>query len=156
VPLLVLPATSSPSTGGSSAQVRVLDADDPGIGEVVAAVDAGFEGTDEVAARPATRQPRLMRAGLLAMAGAYDDAGRAVGGGSHGPRGTTSELTGIAVLPRARRRGVAAAITAALVLDAVARSVETLFLSAQDDAVARVYGRVGFVRVGTACIAEPA
>jgi ribosomal protein S18 acetylase RimI-like enzyme len=155
-PLLVLPEGSSPSTGGSPARVRVLDADDPGVGQVVAAVNAGFEGTDEVVARPATWQPRLMRAGLLAMAGAHDDAGRAVGGGSHGPRGTTTELTGIAVLPRARRRGVGAALTAALVADAEARGVETVFLSAQDDAVARVYKRVGFVRVGTACIAEPA
>jgi len=29
-----------------------------------------------------------------------------------------------------------------------------VFLSAQDDAVARVYERVGFQRVGTACVAE--
>jgi ribosomal protein S18 acetylase RimI-like enzyme len=77
-----------------------------------------------------------------------------LGGGSHGPRGTTTELTGIAVLPRARRRGVGAAVTAALVEDAHALGVRTVFLSAQDDAVARVYERVGFVRVGTACIAE--
>jgi RimJ/RimL family protein N-acetyltransferase len=34
--------------------------------------------------------------------------------------------------------------------------MRTVFLSAQDDAVARVYERVGFVRVGTACMAEPA
>jgi hypothetical protein len=31
-----------------------------------------------------------------------------------------------------------------------------VFLSAGGDDVARVYGRVGFRRVGTACIAEPA
>jgi len=30
-----------------------------------------------------------------------------------------------------------------------------VFLAAQDDDVARVYGRVGFRRVGTACIAAP-
>jgi GNAT superfamily N-acetyltransferase len=40
------------------------------------------------------------------------------------------------------------------VCDARERGVETVFLSAQDDAVAHVYERVGFVRVGTACIAE--
>lgn len=34
--------------------------------------------------------------------------------------------------------------------------LELILLSAQDDAVARVYERVGFERVGTACIAEPA
>ena len=60
------------------------------------------------------------------------------------------------MLPRARRHGVGAAITAALVADAHDRGVGTVFLSAGDDAVARVYERVGFVRVGTACIAEEA
>jgi ribosomal protein S18 acetylase RimI-like enzyme len=69
---------------------------------------------------------------------------------------TTTELTGIAVLPRARRRGTGAAITQALVKDAKRRGIATIFLSAQDDAVARVYERVGFTRVGTACIAEAA
>ena len=59
------------------------------------------------------------------------------------------------MVPRARRLGVGAAITHALVEDARRRGVETVFLSAQDDAVARVYERVGFVRVGTACVAEP-
>jgi N-acetylglutamate synthase-like GNAT family acetyltransferase len=97
-----------------------------------------------------------MRAGLLAEAGVFDAHGAPLGGGSHNPRGRVTELAGIAVLPRARKRGVGAALTAALVEDARARGVETVFLSAQDDAVARVYERVGFVRVGTACIAEPA
>ena len=34
--------------------------------------------------------------------------------------------------------------------------MRTVFLSAQDEAVARVYERVGFSRVGTACTAAPA
>jgi ribosomal protein S18 acetylase RimI-like enzyme len=134
-------------------RVRVLGPDDD-LGSVVGAIHAGFAGTDEVTPRTARRQPALMRAGLLTMAAAYDDQGAVLGGGSHGPRGTTTELTGIAVLPRARRRGVGAAITGALVEDAHAQGVRTVFLSAQDDAVARVYERVGFVRVGTACIAS--
>jgi ribosomal protein S18 acetylase RimI-like enzyme len=87
------------------------------------------------------------------MAGAYDAQG-AVGGGSHSPRGRTTELTGIAVVPRARRQGVGAAITALLVADARERGITTAFLSARDDAVARVYERIGFQRIGTACIAE--
>ena len=159
-PLLALPADPSPTrqidrrvAEEVTGQVRVLGPDDD-LASVVSAVHAGFGGTDEVTPRTATRQPVLMRDGLLAMVGAYDGQGAVVGGGSHGPRGTTTELTGIAVLPRARRQGVGAAITAALVDDARARGVSTVFLSAQDDAVARVYERVGFVRVGTACIAS--
>lgn len=133
--------------------VRILGPGDD-LARVVGAVHAGFEGTDDVAPRPADLQAQLLRAGLLAMAGAYDECGAVVGGGSHGPRGDTTELVGIAVLPRARRRGYGAAISAALVADAQARGLRTIFLSAQDDAVARVYERVGFVRVGTACVAE--
>jgi predicted GNAT family acetyltransferase len=34
--------------------------------------------------------------------------------------------------------------------------VPTVFLSASDDAVARIYARIGFQRIGTAMIAEPA
>ena len=33
---------------------------------------------------------------------------------------------------------------------------DLVFLSAGDDDVARLYSKVGFRRVGTACIAEPA
>jgi GNAT superfamily N-acetyltransferase len=135
---------------------KVLASDDADLPLVVGAIHAGFEGTDEVAPKPAVRQQQLMERGLLAVVGAYDEQGHVVGGGSHGPRGDTTELTGIAVLPRARRQGVGAAITAALVADARRRGVGTVFLSAGDDSVARVYERVGFVRVGTACIAEEA
>jgi ribosomal protein S18 acetylase RimI-like enzyme len=160
-PLLLLPADPSPIQGFSrrvvadmTARVRTVGLDDD-LDAVVSVIHAGFEGTDEVIPRSANRQVALIKEGLLGMVAAYDEHGRVVGGGSHGPRGDTTELTGIAVLPRARRRGIGADITRALVEDAQSRGVGTVFLSAQDDAVARVYERVGFVRVGTACIAEP-
>lgn len=155
-PLLVLPADAAPVAVSLPAdgEVRMLSADSTDVGAVSAAVGAAFAGHDEVPDRDAGPLTDLLREGLLAMAAAYDGHG-VVGGGSHAPRGHTTELTGIAVLPRARRRGFGAALTAALVADARARGVETVFLSAQDDAVARVYERIGFRRVGTACIAEP-
>ena len=139
--------------------VSVLDADAAPLGEVLGAIQAGFSQTDDL---PETKPERVqrrreqIRAGLISTVAAYDGSGAVVGGGSHGPRGATTELAGIAVLPRARRRGAGVAITAALVEDARARGVRTPFLSAQDDDVARVYARVGFVRVGTACIAKVA
>jgi predicted GNAT family acetyltransferase len=49
-----------------------------------------------------------------------------------------------------------AAVTALLAADARERGVQTVFLSASDDAVARIYARIGFRRIGTAMIAEPA
>jgi GNAT superfamily N-acetyltransferase len=136
------------------AGTKVLAPDDADLPLVAGAIRAGFEGTDEVQLPSPLRQQRQMERDLLVVVGAYDGQGHVVGGGSHGPRGDTTELTGIAVLPRARRQGVGAAITAALVADARRRGIGTVFLSAGDDAVARVYERVGFVRVGTACTAE--
>jgi ribosomal protein S18 acetylase RimI-like enzyme len=150
-PLLVLADPAPARKDGGRAVVLGPDDD---LDSVVGAIHAGFEGSDEVVPRPTGRQRLMMREGLLALVAAYDGQGAVVGGGSHGPRGDTTELTGIAVLPRARRQGIGAAITAALVADAHARGVRTVFLSAQDDAVARIYERVGFERVGTACIAE--
>jgi GNAT superfamily N-acetyltransferase len=157
-PLLVLAeddehhASSGHRGEGPATRTRVLEPEDADLPLVVGAVHAGFASSDTVEPRSAAWQQHLMGRGLLGVVAAYDAQGRVVGGGSHGPRGATTELTGIAVLPRARRQGVGAAIAAALVADARRRGVGTVFLSAQDDAVARVYERVGFARVGTACI----
>jgi predicted GNAT family acetyltransferase len=82
--------------------------------------------------------------------------GTALCAGQHQPVGTVSEIVGVGTLPTARRRGLALAVTAALVADARSRGVETVFLSAGDDDVARIYSRLGFRRIATALIAEPA
>ena len=156
-PLLVL-AESLPPSRPVAADVSVLGADSDLLPAALAAVSAGFAGTDTVAVRSESTVARWRRridAGLVATAVAVDEDGTVVGGGSHVPRGSTTELAGIAVLPRARGRGVGEALTRVLVDDAAARDVDTVFLSARDDAVARVYERVGFRRVGTACLAEP-
>ena len=149
----------------------MLSADDPELSMVRAAVAVGFRqgGTEVGAASIGERdafassqdggggagQRELMDAGLLHVAGAFGPEG-AIGGGSHSPRGDVTEITGVAVLPSARRRGIGAALTAALARDARDRGVTTVFCSAQSADVARVYQRIGFRRVATACIAEPA
>lgn len=61
---------------------------------------------------------------------------------------------GVAVLPAYRRRGVAAHLSGEPARQAIESGVTTVFCSAEDDAVARVYASVGFRRIGTACIAE--
>ena len=151
-PLMVLTrAVPAPPVPG--VEVRLVDAGDPTLGSVDAAVAAGLEGADEVGHGGAPYVEEQVARGTTRLVGAYE-AGDPVGGGSHQPRGPVTELTGIAVLPRARRRGVGAAITAALVEDARARGAATVFLSAGSEQVADVYARVGFTRVGTACTAE--
>lgn len=134
-------------------EIRTLPPDESILGEVTAAVDAGFRESDEVEPPRYRPSAATVERGLLRMVGAFE-GGAAIGGGSHGPRGTCTEITGIAVLPRARRRGIGAAIAAALTADATRHGVDTVFMSAQSDTVARVYARIGFVRVGTACIAS--
>jgi predicted GNAT family acetyltransferase len=96
-----------------------------------------------------------LRAGRTVSAVAFAD-GQPVAFGSHQPVGDVSEIVGVGTLPAYRRRGVAAALTSLLVQDAQQRGVQTVFLSAGDAAVARVYERVGFKCIATACIAEPA
>lgn len=67
-----------------------------------------------------------------------------------------TEIAGVATLPSARRRGYASQLTATLARDALENDVNLVFLSAGDDDIARLYSRVGFRRIGTACIAQPA
>jgi ribosomal protein S18 acetylase RimI-like enzyme len=152
-PLMVLTDLKAP-TIDASIELRVLESEPDVLDAVTAVVDAGFRESDDVGRPKYPTRAGSIRDGLLGMVGAFDEVGP-IGGGSHAPRRHTSEITGIGVLPRARRRGLGAAIAAALATDARNQDVTTVFLSAQTDAVARVYRRVGFERVGTACIAEP-
>jgi GNAT superfamily N-acetyltransferase len=70
--------------------------------------------------------------------------------------GDVAEIAGVATLPAARNRGYASQLTATLARRALTDGAQIVFLSAGDDDVARLYTKVGFRRVGTACIAEPA
>lgn len=70
--------------------------------------------------------------------------------------GDVAEIAGVATLPAARGRGYASQLTATLAREALKDGVHLIFLSAGDDDVARLYSKVGFRRIGTACIAEPA
>ncbi|MDT5042541.1 MAG: hypothetical protein QOE51_3526 [Actinoplanes sp.] len=70
--------------------------------------------------------------------------------------GEVGEVVGVATLPAARRRGYASQLTATLARHGLQHGIDTVFLSSADDDVARLYSKVGFRRVGTACIAEPA
>jgi ribosomal protein S18 acetylase RimI-like enzyme len=92
--------------------------------------------------------------GRTILASVWVDDGP-VAAGAHQPLDGVTEIVGVATLPAYRRRGLGAALTAALVSDARARGADLVFLSAGDDAIARVYGRVGFTRVGTFADAGP-
>jgi ribosomal protein S18 acetylase RimI-like enzyme len=63
-----------------------------------------------------------------------------------------SELAGIAVRERFRRRGIATALTAAAAADAIAAGAELCFLTPGDEGAERVYERAGFSRAGTTMV----
>jgi ribosomal protein S18 acetylase RimI-like enzyme len=63
-----------------------------------------------------------------------------------------SELGGIGVRERFRRRGIAAALTAAAAAEAVADGAQLCFLTPGDDGAERVYARAGFARAGTTVV----
>jgi len=149
--------------------MRLIEHGDPEFerSHAVASIGFGAEGTqigdqgaaerDEAAsaAKPEVMDFMRRRAekGLSVTFAAIDESGP-VAVGTHQPVGSVTEIVGVATLPVARRRGIGAALTAALVADAAARGVTTIFLSAGSDDVARVYERAGFRRIGTAGAAE--
>lgn len=169
-PLLVLDGEPR----GSAPDAHMLTAEDvDAVTLASAAVSVGFgnpgtaigraglpERDTAAAEHPALLDPATiggLHSGHLGRAAAYDpDAPELgpVGGGSFAAVDGVAELTGIAVLPAYRRRGLAAQITKVLADAARAHGGgTTFFCSAQSDDVARVYEGIGFRRVATACIA---
>jgi ribosomal protein S18 acetylase RimI-like enzyme len=169
-PLLVLdPATPVRPPVLPGVEVRALGPDDDALAAALAVQHVGFAaagtgaGPAGIAERDAVGAPEELaavrsnlRGELSVVVVAGDDRDGPLCVGMHQPVGAATEIVGVATLPAARRRGLGAAVTAALVLDARARGAQLVFLSAGSDDVARVYERVGFRRVGHAGAAEPA
>lgn len=148
---------------------RIDNADDPVIpaAQVVARLAFAAAGTEISDVGPAERDVaveqrapqasddlrELIRDGRSVFVVAEDEHGVLCSGG-HNPVGDVTEIVGVGTVPSARRRGLGAAVTDTLVADAIRRGIEVIFLSADDDAVARVYEQVGFRRIGTACAAS--
>jgi ribosomal protein S18 acetylase RimI-like enzyme len=124
-----------------------------------AAGEAGVQERDKIAADydggTIEMLRERLRSGQSMLAAAFGPDGPLAAGSYQAVDGV-AEITGVGVLPSSRRLGLGAAVTALLAQDALDRGVTTVFLSASDDAVARVYARIGFREVGVAMIAEPA
>ena len=169
-PLMTLQAAVPPRLSAPGVEVRLVGHRDdltllsaiPRVAFAAPGTATGPQGSAEARAVAAGLDPATaeftrerLRSGRTVMAVALV-AGRPVGIGSHQPVGAVSEVVGVGVLPAFRRRGIAAALTGLLAADARERGVRTVFLSAGDDVIGRVYQRAGFRRVATACTAEPA
>jgi len=145
--------------------VRIVAPEDPELDRVwaVPAVAFSHPGTDVGEAGAAERDKIAADhdGGTIAMLRERLRSGQSVLAAAFGPDGplaagscqavdSVAEITGVGVLPSDRRRGLGAAVTALLAADARDRGVQTIFLSASDDTVARVYARIGFRAIGTA------
>jgi len=152
--------------------LRIVDARDPALAAGRAVADVAFTvGGTERGPEGATERDTVLAAlapdmvahlrdrserGLTITAVAESPTDGVVAVGSYQPVERLAEVLGVATLPSTRRRGLAAALTARLAQHALDAGVRTVLLSAQSEAVAKVYARVGFRRVGTAHAAEPA
>jgi GNAT superfamily N-acetyltransferase len=148
-PLMVLDRSAWPAPEAPAGiALRVLDADEPAVAESVAVQNVSF-GAAGTAPGP---QGHAARDAALESDHDFLREYGVVAAGAHQPVGGVTEIVGVATLPVVRRQGLGGAVTGALVEDALAHGVETVFLSAGSEDIARVYGRLGFKRVGTACI----
>ncbi|MGN9775696.1 GNAT family N-acetyltransferase [Micromonospora sp. H33] len=176
-PLMVLDPAALPDPATlTDVPVRLLDPADPDFAlavaarRAVAAVGFAAPGTGRGPAGAAERDATLSEIDvaaldeerarvadgrrLSALAGTPPEG--ALASGMAMRVGDVAEIAGVATLPAARRRGLGAAVTATLARALLAAGTDLVFLSAGSEEIARVYVRVGFRRIGTACIAEPA
>lgn len=115
---------------------------------------AGATARDAAGRQPSATAIELLSAGESRIAVAEHPERGILATGRQIPLGPVSEVVGVATLPAEQGRGLAPAVTRALVADARERGVDTVFLTAGSERVARIYGRLGFRRVGTAYAAE--
>ncbi|MCV2393535.1 GNAT family N-acetyltransferase [Actinotalea sp. M2MS4P-6] len=115
---------------------------------------AGPSDRDSAAREPSADAVALLRAGTSRVVVAEHVEHGVVAAGRHIPVDGVSEVVGVAVLPSLQGHGLGSAVTSALVADAEALGIGTLFLTAEDERVATLYRRLGFRRVGTGYVAE--
>jgi GNAT superfamily N-acetyltransferase len=159
-PLMVMEEFAAPA---HDPRVRLLGAGDPALAAARAVADVAFAaagtavGPEGPAERDAALKPDLdfLRDRLrrrITVTAVAETADGVVASGSHQPVGDVTEVVGVATLPSFRRQGLGAAVTGALVADALEHGAGIVFLSAGSEEIARVYGRLGFRRIGTAFI----
>ena len=147
--------------------VRLLGPDDAeavaasravsGVGFALEGTARGDAGPDERDAALEPAQQRvldLLAEGAVRIAVAEHPELGQLATGRTLPLAGVTEVMGVATLPSARRQGLGAAVTAALVEDARELGLRTVFLTASSPEVARIYAGIGFRPLGTGWVAE--
>ncbi|GGV22417.1 hypothetical protein GCM10010260_73410 [Streptomyces filipinensis] len=165
-PLMDIDRPVAPAPLPDGVKLRVMTADDPALPAVLALPRLAF-GQQDTALGPAGPAESLsvaaelsedgtvesvrptLRAGHKTLIAAVAADGTPLAAGHYHPAAGATEIGGIGTLPVARRQGLAPAVTAALVEHAREHGVSTVFLAYAQDAVARIYARLGFSPAGT-------
>jgi ribosomal protein S18 acetylase RimI-like enzyme len=152
VPLLAAPVDAIAAPAGvPGVTLRMLGADDAALVPSQDAVELAFGGVPGMTSEKSVAFLRARIANGLTGVGVAEAGGEVVGGGSHQPVGSVSEIMSVGVVPAERGRGIGSALIALLAGDARASGATLVLISAADDRVAALYERVGFRRVGTTC-----
>lgn len=142
----VRPGSFAPASEVPGLALRQAQADDL---EAVLAVDVAAFESDAAAERPwhvaNLAAPDEVEVVLATAEGT--PVGTAYCLRSDGLAGPAAYLGGVGVLPQARGRGVAGAMSSWLCARAFARGARLAHLQPDDDRAARVYARLGFVEV---------
>ncbi|AEV87319.1 acetyltransferase [Actinoplanes sp. SE50] len=136
-------------TAGAPDGFEILEpATDAALTGMISAQNEAFGGSFEAAADSVARYRRNRSLGAVLVA-AYTTGGEAAGGGTAvAPHDGLSEVGGIAVRRRYRRRGLAGAITAAIAERLFAGGADVAWLEASGEDSWRVYERIGFRPAG--------
>lgn len=169
-PMLVLDTLAPAPLLPPTAAARIVGPDDPellqawavpGVAFAYPGSEIGRAGVAERDKLAADHDPAViegvrerLRSGRSVLATVSGDNGP-LASGSYQHVAGVAEITGIGVLPAARRQGLGGAVTHALAAHALAMGTPLVFLSAADLGAARIYQRLGFREIGTAVIAEP-
>lgn len=142
--MALAPARFAPAPRDPAVAVRAAGRADL---EAVVAIDAAAFGEDAAAER-AWLAPHLGAARITTALATLDGepAGTGYAIRTDGRAGPALYLAGVAVRPRAQRRGVGAALSSWLVGRGLQRGARLVHLHADNDAAARVYARLGFAR----------
>lgn len=144
--LIATPATLQPPAPVPGLEIEMLDAHAP-LAAIRENLDTNEQGFNPDQAAPATEADALVFREGLGASRAFTArlGGQAVAAGMFTtPQAGVTELAGITTLPPFRRRGIAAALTAAMARAAFDSGLDLVFLGAHEAATVRVYERVGF------------
>ncbi|HYE01161.1 MAG TPA: GNAT family N-acetyltransferase [Alphaproteobacteria bacterium] len=151
-PLMLLTAPNLRIPPPGAGRVHLLAADDPDAVYLdyyrTGAIGFGMAETGQDDRAAAARDRPRVAAGRLLPAISYLEDGTPAAVGCLMASAGVAEMAGVATIPGARRRGLAARLCHALLADGFARGVELVWLGAGDEGAAALYASLGFKAAG--------